>query len=83
MKALISFLSVSITHYRVFISPAQDNVFDQLSHPKKWNEIFVIRKVLELIIEFSKVTGYKINTLIMKNKKEKVRKQSHSPLQQE
>ena len=43
-----------------------------------------IRKLLELISKFSKVAGYKINThhlhfytLIMKNQKEKLRKQSH------
>ena len=49
-----------------------------------------IRKLLELISEFSKVAGYKINTqkslaflyTKMKNQKEKLRNQSHSPLQQ-
>ena len=49
-----------------------------------------IRKLLELISEFSKVAGYKINTqksvafyiLTMKNQKEKLRNRSHSPLQQ-
>ena len=49
-----------------------------------------IRKLLELISEFSKVKGYKINTqkllyfyiLMMKNQKEKLRNQSQSPLQQ-
>ena len=49
-----------------------------------------IRKLLELISEFSKVIGYKIDTqkslafliLTMKNQKEKLRNQSHSPLQQ-
>ena len=49
----------------------------------------IIRKFLELISEFSKVAGYKINTrnhlhfytLTMKNQKEKLRNQSHSPLQ--
>ena len=48
----------------------------------------IIRKLLELISEFSKVAGYKINTqkslaflLTMKNQKEKLRNQSHSPLQ--
>ena len=49
-----------------------------------------IRKLLELISEFSKVAGYKINTqtllaflyLTMKNQKEKLGTQSHSPLQQ-
>ena len=47
------------------------------------------RKLLELIIEFSKVAGYKINTqknyfhsyiLTLKNQKKKLRNQSHSPL---
>ena len=48
-----------------------------------------IRKLLELISEFSKVAGYKINTqkslafLYTKNENsEKLRNQSHSPLQQ-
>ena len=46
-----------------------------------------LRKLLELISEFSKVTEYKFNTqksfaLTMKNQKEKLRNQSHSQLQQ-
>ena len=49
-----------------------------------------IIQLLELISEFSKVAGYKINTqkslafyiLTMNNKKEQLRNQSHSPLQQ-
>ena len=50
-----------------------------------------IRKLLELISEFSKVSGYKINTqkslaflyvLTMKNQKKKLKNQPHSPLQQ-
>ena len=49
-----------------------------------------IRKLLELISEFSKVAGYKINTqkslafliLTMKNLKKKLRNESHSPLQE-
>ena len=52
-----------------------------------------IRKLLELSSEFSKDAGYKINTqkslaflhtniLTMKNQKEKLKNQSHSPLQQ-
>ena len=48
-----------------------------------------IRKLLELISEFSKVSGYKINTqkslafLYTNNKKsKKLRNQSYSPLQQ-
>ena len=43
------------------------------------------RKLLELINEYSKVAGYKINTqksLTMRKQKEKLRKQYHSPLQQ-
>ena len=48
------------------------------------------KKLLELIIEFSKVTGYKINTqkslafLYTNNERSEreLRKQSHSPLQQ-
>ena len=48
------------------------------------------RKVLELINEYSKVAGYKINTqkslaflyTIMRKQKEKLRKQFHSPLKQ-
>ena len=46
------------------------------------------RKLLEVINEFGKVTGYKINTQksvafytrTMKDQKEKLRKQSHLPL---
>ena len=48
-----------------------------------------VRKLLELISEFSKVAGYKVNTqkslafLYTNNEKsEKLRNQSHSPLQQ-
>ena len=48
------------------------------------------RKLLELINEYSKVAGYKINTqkslysytLTMRKQKEKLRKHYHSPLQQ-
>ena len=48
-----------------------------------------IRKLLELISGFSKVAGYKINTqkslaflYTNSEKKQKLRNQSHSPLQQ-
>ena len=48
-----------------------------------------IRKLLELISEFSKVAGYKVNTqkspaflYTNSDKSEKLRNQSHSPLQQ-
>ena len=49
----------------------------------------IIRKLLKLISEFSKVAGYKIHTqksleflYTMKNQKEQLRNQSHSPLQE-
>ena len=46
------------------------------------------RRLLELVSEFGKIAGYKINTrnllhsytLTMKDQKEKLRKQSHLPL---
>ena len=46
-----------------------------------------IRKLLELINEYSEVAGYKINTqkslaFLYTKKIEALRKQSHSPLQQ-
>ena len=50
-----------------------------------------IGKLLELISEFNKVAGYKINTqkslaflyvLTMKNQKEKLRNHSQSPLEE-
>ena len=54
------------------------------------NPKYTTRKLLELINEFSEVAGYKINTqksfvliLTMKNQKEKLRKQSHLPVQRE
>ena len=54
------------------------------------NPIDSTRKLPELINEFGKVAGYKINAqkplhsdkLMIKNLKEKLRKHSHSPLQQ-
>ena len=69
----------------VKLSLFADDMILYLENPKD-----SIRKLLELISEFSKVAGYKINTqkslafyiLTMKNQKEKLRNQSHSPLQQ-
>ena len=60
-------------------------VSDAIVNPKD-----SIRKLLWLISEFSKVAEYKINTQkslaflkqTVKNQKEKLRKQFHSPLQQ-
>ena len=69
----------------VKLSLFADDMILHIENPKD-----SIRKLLELISEFSKVAGYKINTQIslaflytnMKNQKEKLRNQSHSPLQQ-
>ena len=62
-----------------------DHMILYINNPKD-----ATRKLLELINEFGKVAGYKINdrnllhsyTLMMKNLKEKLRKHSHLPLQQ-
>ena len=70
----------------VKLSLFADDMILYIENPKD-----CIRKLLELISEFSKVAGYKINTqkshlhfyiLRMKNQKEKLRNQSHSPLKQ-
>ena len=68
----------------VKLSLCADDMIIYMKNPKD-----TIRKLLELISEFSKVAGYKINTqkslaflLTMKNQKEKLRNQSHSSLQQ-
>ena len=70
---------------KVKLSLFADDMILYIENPKD-----SIIKLLELISEFSKVAGYKINTqkslaflyLTMKNQKEKLRNQSHSPLQQ-
>ena len=69
----------------VKLSLFTDDIILCIENPKK-----VTKKSLELINEFSKVTGYKINTqksfaflyTKMKNQKDKLGKQSHLPLQQ-
>ena len=57
---------------------------DMILYIKKSKES--IRKLLELISEFGKAAGYKNHLhfyiLTMKNQKEKLRNQSHSPFQQ-
>ena len=76
---------IQIGKEEVKLSPFADDMILYIENPKD-----SIRKSLELISEFSKVAGYKINTekslhfyiLTMKNQKEKLRNQSHSPLQQ-
>ena len=69
----------------VKLSLIADDVILYTENPKD-----SIRKFLELISEFSKVSGYKINTqsvlhfyiLTMKNQKDKLKNQPHSTLQQ-
>ena len=69
----------------VKLSLFADDMILYIENPKD-----TIRKLLELISEFSNVAGYKINTqnslafLYTNNEKseEKLRNQSHSPLQQ-
>ena len=67
------------------LSLFEDDMILYRGHPKD-----AIRKVLELINKLSKISGYKINTqnplhsyiLTMKSQEEKLRKQTHLPLQQ-
>ena len=69
----------------VKLSLFADDMILYIENPK-----YTIRKLLELISEFSKFGEYKSThrnhlhscTLTMKNEKEKLRNQSHSPLQQ-
>ena len=70
---------------RVKLSLFADDMILYIDNPKD-----ATRKLLELISEFGKVARYKINAqkslaflyTTMKDQKEKLRKQSHSPLQQ-
>ena len=76
---------IQIRKEEVKLSLFADDMILYIENPKD-----SIRKLLELISEFSKVSGYKINTqkllasliLTVKNQKEKLRNQSHSPFQQ-
>ena len=63
---------------------SEDDIILYIENPKATS-----RMLLELSNEYSKVSGYKINTqksiafltLTMSKQKEKLKKQSHSPLQ--
>ena len=76
---------IQIGKEEVKLSLFADNMILYIANPKD-----SIRKLLDLISEFSKVSGYKMNTqksfaflyTTMKNQKEKLRNQSHSSLQQ-
>ena len=69
----------------VKLSLFADDMILYIENPKD-----VTRKLLQLINEFGKIAGYKINaqkslhsyTLMMKNLKEKLRRHPHLPLQQ-
>jgi len=74
---------IQIGKEEVKLSLFADDMILYIENPKD-----SIRKLLELINEYSKVAGYKINThksipfLYTNNEKiEKLRKQFHSPLQ--
>ena len=74
---------IQIGKEEVKLSLFADGMILYIENPKDG-----IRKLLELISEFSKVAGYKINTqkslaflyITMKNQKEKLGNQSYSPL---
>ena len=75
---------IQIGKEEVTLSLLADDMILYIENPKDST-----RKLLELIKEYSKVAGYKINTqkslafLYTNNEKtEKLRKQFHSPLQQ-
>ena len=77
---------IKIGKEEVKLSLFADDMTLYIENPKN-----ATRKLLELINEFGKVAGYKINaqkslafvyTLMMKNLKEKLWKHSHLPLQQ-
>ena len=73
---------IQIGKKEVKLSLFADDMILYIENPKDST-----RKLLELINEYSKVEGYKINTeksltfLTMRKYEKKLRKQSHSPLQ--
>ena len=74
---------IQIRKEEVKLSLFADDMILYIENPKDCT-----RELLELIDEYSKVAGYKINTqkslafLYNNNEKQKLRKQYHSPLQQ-
>ena len=83
----IEIKGIQIGKEAVKLSCHADDMILYIENPKDST-----RKLLELINEYNKVEGYKINTqkslafctltLTMRKQKEKLRKQYHSPLQQ-
>ena len=82
IKAEKEIKGIQIGKEEVKFSLFADDMILYIENPKDST-----RKLLELINEYSKVAGYKINTLkslafpTMRKQKEKLRKQFHSPLQ--
>ena len=76
---------IQIGKEEVKLSVFADDITFYIENPKD-----TTRKLLELINEYSKVAEYKLThryplhsyTLTMRKQKQKLRKQSHSPLQQ-
>ena len=74
---------IQIGKEEVKLSLSANDMILYIENPKN-----ATRELLELISEFGKVAGYKINallhsyTLMVKNLKEILRKHSHLPLQQ-
>ena len=76
---------IQVGKEEVKLSLFADDMILYIENPKHYT-----RKLLELINEYSKVAGYKINTqksfaflyTTMRKQKEKLRKHAHSPLQQ-
>ena len=81
-KLLIAIFRLKLKKVRKTTRPFKDDLILYMENPKDST-----RKLLELINEYSKVAGYKINTqkslalITMRKQKEKLRKQFHSPLQ--
>ena len=83
IRAEIEIKVIQIGREKVKLSLFADDIFLYIENPKDST-----KKLLELINEYSKVAVYKINTqkslhsytVIMRKQKEKLRKQSHSPL---
>ena len=83
-SVLVSIKGIQIGKEEVKLSLFADDMILNIENPKDST-----RKLLELINEYSKVAGYKINIqkslaflyTTMRKQKEKLRKQFHPPLQ--
>ena len=83
-SVLVSIKGIQIGKEEVKLSLFADDMILYIENPEDST-----RKLVELINDYSKVAGYKINiqksldsyTQIMRKQKEKLRKQFHPPLQ--